>query len=67
LLAMVATLPRKSAPTRHSRVSGNPLRPGLTWTPAFAGLTTTVIFISQGQPKAHDDSSRVAHLRSVTN
>ena len=38
----LASLSRKS---RHSRESGNPLRPDQQWAPAFAGATTFVIFI----------------------
>src|SRR5208337_4075522 len=49
-------LRRKSPHAGHSRESGNPASPGLTWTPACAGVTTTVIFILIGGPQAHDHS-----------
>jgi hypothetical protein len=41
---------------RHSRESGNPVRSGVTWTPACAGVTTGMTFISLGGPLAHDHS-----------
>ena len=52
-LSPFASLPRKSLDAGHSRESGNPVLRGLTWTPAYAGVTTAVIFISLGWPQAH--------------
>jgi hypothetical protein len=45
-------LSRKTSHASHSRESGNP-----QWTLAFAGVTTVMIFIPLGGPKAHDNSS----------
>jgi hypothetical protein len=52
----VPALSRKSPNARHSRESGNPLPSVLTWTPAFAGVTTLAIFIPLGGPKAQRPS-----------
>src|SRR5271157_3257314 len=41
---LVACGSLESHGTRHSRESGNPAL-GLMWTPAFAGVTATMIFI----------------------
>jgi hypothetical protein len=40
----------------HSRESGNSPPSGLTWTPAYAGVTTPAIFIPLGGPQAHEHS-----------
>jgi len=61
-----APLARKSPEACHSRESGNPARCGLTWTPAYAGVTTPAIFISLGGPQAHGRSrvNSAKHLSS---
>ena len=51
-----APLSRKSPEAGHSRESGNPGPCGLTWTPAYAGVTTGAILISLGGPQAHAHS-----------
>ncbi len=43
----------------HSRESGNPTPFGLTWTPAYAGVTATAIFISLGRAGGHGRSGIV--------
>ena len=50
--------PENHAWTRHSRASGNPLH--RKWTPAFAGVTTRMIFIRSDGRKAHDNSPAFA-------
>jgi hypothetical protein len=47
---------RKSPDAGHSRESGNPAQCGLTWTPAYAGVTKLAIFVSLGGPQAHGHS-----------
>jgi hypothetical protein len=51
----LASLSRKTPPTRDSRESGNPFV-GLAWTPAYAGVTRPLIFIPLGGPQAHGHS-----------
>ena len=45
--------PENRPPAAHSRESGNPPSSGPTWTPAYAGVTTIVIFTFSGGPQAH--------------
>ena len=42
--------------TRHSRESGNPLCSDQRWTPAFAGVTTYLVFVSLGGSRTQDHS-----------
>ena len=52
-LSFLASLSRKLPEGGHSRESGNPALWGLTWTPAYAGVTAPAIFISMGGPQGY--------------
>ena len=49
-------LPKITPGQSFPRKRESPARHGLNWTPAYAGVTTSAIFIFLGEPQAHGHS-----------